>query len=73
MPPIVVLIIVGILLAFIGYLSLQLYISQRIVKAFQRAALVVPAAPESGSGFRSGLVALGLIMLTGLLFTLFIR
>ncbi len=73
MPPVLVLIIIGLLLAFIAYLSLQLYISQRIVKAFQRAALVVPAAPESASGLKSGLVVLGLIMLVGLMFTLFVR
>ncbi len=73
MPPILVLIIVGILLAFIGYLRLQLYISQSIVKAFQRAAVVVPAAPESSGGFKSGLVVLGLIMLAGLVFKLIVR
>ncbi len=73
MPPILVLIIIGVLLAFIAYLGLQLYISQRIVKAFQRAALVVPAAPESAGGLKSGLVVLGLVMLVGLMFTLFVR
>ena len=72
MPPILVLIIVGVLLVFIGYLSLQLYINQRILNAFQRAAVVVPAAPES-SGFKSGLTLLGLVMLAGLVFTLFMR
>ena len=73
MPPILVFIIVGLLLAFIGYLSLQLYIHQRILNAFQRAAVVVPARPESSSGLRSGLVVLGLLMLAGLVFTLVVR
>jgi len=73
MPPILVLIIIGVLLAFIAYLSLQLYISQRIVKAFQRAAVVVPAAPESSGGLKGGLVVLGLIMLAGLVFRLIVR
>ena len=73
MPPILVLIIVGILLAVIGYLSLQLYISQRIVKAFQRAAVVGPTAPESSGGLRGGLVVLGLIMLASLVFTIIVR
>jgi hypothetical protein len=73
MSPILVLIIVGVLLGFIGYLSLQLYINQRILKAFQRAAVVVPAAPESQGGLKTGLVVLGLAMLAGLVFTLFVR
>jgi len=33
----------------------------------------VPGAPESASGLKSGLVMLGLIMLVGLVFTLFMR
>ena len=73
MSPILVLIIVGVLLGFIGYLSLQLYINQRILKAFQRAAVVVPAAPESPGGLKAGLVMLGLAMLAGLVFTMFVR
>ena len=72
MPPILVLVLVGVLLALIGYLSLQLYISQRILRAFQRAAVVVSAGPES-SGLRSGLVVLGLAMLAGLVFTIIVR
>ena len=71
MPPILVFIIVGILLAFIGYLSLQLYISQRILQAFQRA-VAVSAAPAA-SGLRSGLVVLGLLMLAGLVLTVIVR
>jgi hypothetical protein len=73
MSPILVLIIVGVLLAFIGYLSLQLYIHQRILRAFQRAAVVMPASSESPSGLRSGLVVLGLAMLVGLVFTIVVR
>jgi hypothetical protein len=72
MPPILVLIIVGVLLAFIGYLSLQLYINQRILKAFQRAAVVVPAAPESG-GVRGWLTVFGLAMLAVLVFNILVR
>ena len=72
MPPNLVLIIVGVLLAFSGCLSLQLYINQRILQAFQRTAVVVPAAPES-SGLRTGLAALGLVMLTGLVLTIIVR
>jgi hypothetical protein len=73
MPPILVLIIVGVLLAYIGYLSLQLYIHQRVLKAFERAAVVVPTQPESPSALKSGLVVLGLAMLAGLVFTLVVR
>jgi hypothetical protein len=73
MPPLLVLIIVGLLLAFIGYLSLQLYIQQRILKAFQRAAVVMPANSEPGAGLKSGLVMLGLAMLAGLVFTIVVR
>jgi hypothetical protein len=73
MPPILVLIIVGLLLAFIGYLSLQLYISRRILEAFQRAAVVVPPASEQGSGLKSGLVVLGLILTLGIFASLVIR
>jgi hypothetical protein len=73
MPPILVLIIVGVLLAIIGYLSLQLYIQKRILRAFERAAVVVPAQPESTSGLKSGLVMLGLVMLAGLFFSLVVR
>ena len=73
MPPILVLIIVGLLLAYIAYLSLQLYINRRILNAFQRAAVVVPAAPESSSGLKAGLVVLGLAMLAGLVFSIIVR
>jgi len=73
MPPILVLIIVGVLLGYIAYLSLQLYINRRILNAFQRAAVVVPAAPESPSPVKAGLVMLALAMLAGLVFTLFVR
>jgi hypothetical protein len=73
MPPILVLIIVGLLLGYIAYLSLQLYINQRILKAFQRAAVVVPAAPESPSGLKTGLVVLGLVMLASLVFSVMVR
>ncbi len=73
MPPILVLIIVGVLLGYIAYLSLQLYINQRILKAFQRAAVVVPAAPESPSRVKAWLVMLGLAMLAGLVFSVIVR
>ncbi len=63
MSPLFVLVLVGGLLACIGYLSLQLYISRRIVDAFQRAAVVVPAAPAPPSSLRSGLTVLGLVLL----------
>ncbi len=73
MPPILVLIIVGVLLGYIAYLSLQLYINQRILKAFQRAAVVVSAAPESPSRTKAVLVMLGLAMLAGLVFSFIVR
>ena len=73
MPPILVFIIVGVLLGYIGYLSLQLYINRRILKAFQRAAVVVPAAPESPSGVKTVLTLLGLAMLAGLVFSIIVR
>jgi hypothetical protein len=73
MPPILVLIIFGLLLALIGYLSLQLYISRRILEAFQRAAVVVPPAPDRGSGLKSGLVVLSLILALGFFTSLVIR
>ena len=73
MPPILVLIIVGILLSYIFYLSLQLYINRRILKAFQRAAVVVPAAPDSPNGLKTLLVVLGLAMLAGLMFSVIVR
>jgi hypothetical protein len=72
MPPILVLIVVGALLAWVGYLSLQLYINRRILEAFQRAAVVVPA-PEHGSGLRSGLLVLGLILAAGFVVSLMVR
>jgi hypothetical protein len=72
MPLPLVLILVGGLLALVGYLSLQLYINQRILKAFQRAAVVVPSAPGS-SGFKTGLVMVGLTLLAGLVFTIIVR
>ena len=73
MPPILVLIIFGVLLAFIGYLSLQLYIHRRILEAFQRAAIVLPSAPEQSSGLKSGLVVLGLILTMGFVVMLLAR
>jgi hypothetical protein len=65
MPTLLVLIIFGVLLAFIGYLSLQLYINRRILDAFQRAAIVIPTSPEQGSGLKSGLLMFGFILAMG--------
>jgi hypothetical protein len=52
MPSTFVVVIIGILLAYIGYLQLQLYINRRITNAFQDVAVVVPPAkskPEPSS------------------------
>ena len=73
MPPILFLIIVGLLLAWIGYLSLQLYINRRILEAFQRAAVVVPPPAEHGSGLRSGLLVLGFVLAAGFVVSLMVR
>ena len=72
MPPILVLIIVLALLAWIAYLSLQLYINRRILEAFQRAAVVVPPA-ERGSSLKSGLLVFGFILMAGFLASMLMR
>jgi len=62
MPPLVVTIVVGALLAYIGYLRLQLYIHHKTLSAFQHAAIVVqPERPKSD--IRGGLFALGMFIL----------
>ena len=62
MPPILVLILVGVLLAYIGYLRLQLYINRRILTAFQSATIVVPPS-KAKSDPRMGLFAVGMLLL----------
>jgi len=73
MPTLLVLIIFGVLLVFIGYLSLQLYINRRILDAFQRAAIVIPTSPEQGSGLKSGLLVFGFILTLGFVVMLMVR
>ena len=74
MAPVLVLIIVGSLLAFIGYLSVQLYINRRILEAFQRAAVVVPPnASGSSSGLRTAVFVFGLILALGFVANLLVR
>jgi hypothetical protein len=63
MPPILVMIIVGLLILYIGYLRLQLYINRRVLGEIEKAAIVVPVRIESGS--KTGLFALGLLLVLG--------
>ncbi|MBF8284757.1 MAG: hypothetical protein HW378_3672 [Anaerolineales bacterium] len=63
MPPILVIIIVGLLILYIGYLRLQLYINRRVLGEIEKAAIVVPVRIESGS--KTGLFALGLLLVLG--------
>jgi hypothetical protein len=63
MPPILVIIIVGLLMVYIGYLRLQLYISRRVLGEIEKAAIVVPVRTESGS--KGGLFAVGLLAVLG--------
>ncbi len=70
---ILVLALVGVLLAFIGYLSLQLYISRRILDAFQRSAIVIPTTAAPGSGLKSGLVVMGLVLSLGFVAMMLVR
>jgi hypothetical protein len=63
MPPILVIIIVGLLILYIGYLRLQLYINRRVLGEIEKAAIVVPVRTESGS--KTGLFALGLLLVLG--------
>ena len=63
MPPILVIIIVGLLILYIGYLRLQLYINRRVLGEIEKAAIVVLVRIESGS--KTGLFALGLLLVLG--------
>ena len=63
MPPILVIIIVGLLILYIAYLRLQLYINRRVLGEIEKAAIVVPVRIESGS--KTGLFALGLLLVLG--------
>jgi len=63
MPPILVIIIVGLLILYIAYLRLQLYINRRVLGEIEKAAIVVPVRAESGS--KTGLFALGLLLVLG--------
>ena len=63
MPPILVIIIVGLLILYIGYLRLQLYINRRVLGEIEKAAIVVPVRIESGS--KTGLFALGMLLVLG--------
>lgn len=72
MPPLLVFIIVGVLVAYIGYLRLQLYIHHKTLSAFQHAAIVVQ--PERPQGdIRGGLFALGLMILAAGAVMLFVK
>jgi len=53
------------LAVYILYLRVQLYVNQRILNAFQNAAIVVPhlAPPPSRAGLRLVLFILGLLIL----------
>jgi uncharacterized iron-regulated membrane protein len=62
MPPTLVVLLVGALLIYIGYLRIQIYIQRRIINAFQDAAVVVPPSkPKSDP--RMGLFAIGMLLL----------
>ncbi len=62
MPPILVIIIVGLLILYIAYLRLQLYINRRVLGEIEKAAIVVPVRTDSGS--KTGLF-LGLLLVLG--------
>jgi len=62
MPPILVIIIVGLLILYIAYLRLQLYINRRVLGEIEKAAIVVPVRTDSGS--KTGLF-LGWLLVLG--------
>jgi len=71
MPSLFVVIIVGILLAYIGYLQLQLYINRRITNAFQDVAVVVP--PTKKAEPSSAMLNLTLFLMCVAVFYMMIR
>lgn len=48
---------------YIVYLRIQLYINNRIVKAFQNSAVVIPQAKAKQSGLPIAAVVVGMFML----------
>ncbi|MBI3360497.1 MAG: hypothetical protein HY023_05235 [Chloroflexi bacterium] len=62
MTPALFLVFASVAGAYILYLRLQLYINQRILRAFQASTIVVPPTKKA-SDPRLGLLAIGLILL----------
>ena len=57
--------VIVLLAGYAGYLRLQLHIQQRVVSAFQNAAVVVPPAERPHSEIHPGLVVVVMILLSG--------
>jgi hypothetical protein len=72
MPPVLVFIVVGALLIYIGYLRLQLYIQEKTLTALQHAAIVVQPERPRGS-LRGGLFVFGLFLLAAGAIVMFLK
>lgn len=63
MPPVLVLLLVGLLVLYIGYLSLKLHIKQEVLHELEQVTtVVIPAKTETSDGPNYGL-ALALLLI----------
>jgi hypothetical protein len=72
MPPVLVFILVGLLLLYIGYLRLQLHIQQSVQHKIEQLAVVIPAKTETEGKPNYGL-ALALMLVFFVLLGMAIR
>ncbi len=73
MPPILVLILVGLLVLYIGYLSLKLHIKQEVLHELEQVTTVVLPAKAEADGKPNYGLAFGLMLVFFVLLAMALR